>query len=134
MKNLTNEKAVEGAVTAFALEYIIFMATFLVGTPFLFFAPNVAMAIYFVGICASSFAWFYTMIRVGQGKEALPTEALNDWAEKQEVKNKESWNAVVPMITKALKVLWKCTKIAVACVVGFYAFGLFYVLMFVDQV
>jgi len=141
MKNLTNEKAVEGAVTAFALEYMIFMVTFLVGTPFLFFAPNVAMVIYFVGICASSFAWFYTMIRVGQGKEAIPTEALNDWAEKQEVKNKESWNelgnkgkAVIPMITKALKVLWKCTKIAVACVVGFYAFGLFYVLMFADKV
>jgi len=141
MKNLTNEKAVEGAVTAFALEYMIFMATFLLGTPFLFFAPNVAMFIYFVGICASSFAWFYTMFRVGQGKEAIPTEELNNWTEKQNIKNKESWaelgnqwKAVMPMITKALKALWKCTKIAVVCIVAFYAFGLFYVLMFVDKV
>jgi hypothetical protein len=134
MKKLNDEKVATGLVTAFALEYIIFMVTFVIGTPFLFLAPNIGMFIYVTGMVLGSLAWLYSMIRVSKGKEALPTEALEDitekmedWSEKQEARNKAQWSAIGTALRtglpQLLKALWKYTKIAFICLIVFYALG-----------
>tara|TARA_B100000780_G_C20973609_1_gene388790 strand:+ start:124 stop:546 length:423 start_codon:yes stop_codon:yes gene_type:complete len=130
MNKLNDEKVATGLATAWALEYMIWTVTFIIGTPFLFLAPNLGYFIYATGMVLGSLAWLYTMVRVSKGKEALPTESienltetLEDWSDKQEARNKAQWSAIRTGLPQVLKALWKYTKIAFICVIAFYALG-----------